>query len=242
MAYLHKCLACREETRCLRPGRAKNLAKLCILDVAAPQPEDPRRWPEAIDEACEIFILGDDDVGGGSPRSMENRRIVGASQSQILKMGCSHAELVAKPTCKGGRKLHIDPNTHDRQLGRLATQITIGHSRGEVRMIHPSGGIQEACRNIIGLEVREIRKDLLSRLPSSEQFEHVNDAHPHTTNARSSAALQRIDRDAFEEARRGRDNGHCPEKCSEGARKDSASVDSPRTCGQWPCNDAVGKA
>ena len=58
-------------------------------------------------------------------------------------------------------------------------------------MVKPSGGVQQAGGDIVGLKVRKICKYLLVRLASRQHLQHINDTRPQATNARTTAALLR---------------------------------------------------
>lgn len=61
-------------------------------------------------------------------------------------------------------------------------------------VILASGELQDR-RDVLVLEVRVIGQDLVSRGARRKEVEHVLDAHPHASDARTSSAHRRVDRD-----------------------------------------------
>src|SRR3954468_8784302 len=67
----------------------------------------------------------------------------------------------------------------------------------EHRMIEITRGVTKARLQILGLEIRHFRQELLGCQTGSEQIEDITDANAHPAHARPAAALLRIDGDAL---------------------------------------------
>lgn len=75
-------------------------------------------------------------------------------------------------------------------------------------MVEATGGIEEARGNVIRLQIRIVRKNLLMRFTGSQQLQHIDHADAHAANARAPPALLGVDRDALEERGGAGDVGH----------------------------------
>ena len=64
-------------------------------------------------------------------------------------------------------------------------------------MIHATTGEAEARGDIRGIEIGQLREDLLQREPGGQEIEDVNDTDAHSAHARTPATLLRIDGDAI---------------------------------------------
>ncbi len=65
-------------------------------------------------------------------------------------------------------------------------------------MIHATGSVQQARRDVFGLEIRKLFEDLLAGFAGHEQFQDIDHANPHAANTRPAAALVRADRDPLQ--------------------------------------------
>ena len=59
----------------------------------------------------------------------------------------------------------------------------------------------EAGEDVIGLQELIVRQDFIVRRACAQQPEHIGDPEPESPDARASAALAGLDRDAREESR-----------------------------------------
>ncbi len=94
-----------------------------------------------------------------------------------------------------GRYLRINPNGARQIRRRLAGAHALGRN---VRMIQTPRRVQEARRDVIRLQVREVGQDLFMRFACCEQLQHVDHAHAHPADARTASALLRTDGDTLE--------------------------------------------
>ena len=69
-------------------------------------------------------------------------------------------------------------------------------------MIQATTGEPETRGDIGGLEIRQLREDLIRREPGGEEIQDVNDADAHPANAGTPATLLRIDCDAIHQLNR----------------------------------------
>ncbi len=65
-------------------------------------------------------------------------------------------------------------------------------------MVESPRGVQQTGRDIVGFEVRKVLEDLLLRLARSQQFQDVDHANMHPTNAGAAPTLFGTDSDALE--------------------------------------------
>src|SRR6056297_816255 len=112
--------------------------------------------------------------------------------------------LVPEPPSESGRELRVDPHFGGSShvwhpVGRIGPQRA--DLRGQNRMIQLTGRIQETCRDVLGLQVRVVRQDLLLRLPSGEELEHIKHTDTHSADARTASALLRVNRDPAKKIR-----------------------------------------
>jgi hypothetical protein len=66
-------------------------------------------------------------------------------------------------------------------------------------MVETPRGVQQAGRDIVGFQIGEVLEDLLLRVARSQQFQDVDHANAHPTNAGAAPTLFGTDRDALEE-------------------------------------------
>jgi hypothetical protein len=71
--------------------------------------------------------------------------------------------------------------------------------RSETNDFAAFGSKVQTCANVITLKVREVREDLRFAYARCEHFQYVGHANAHAANARTTAALLRVIRDAVEE-------------------------------------------
>ena len=69
-------------------------------------------------------------------------------------------------------------------------------------MIQPARRIQETSRDIVGLQIREVAEDLLTRLAGGQELQHVNHAQAHAADAWAAFALLWTDSDSLKEVSR----------------------------------------
>ena len=93
-------------------------------------------------------------------------------------------EFRAQPDGELRRELRVDPK------GRH-------YLRGDANDFAALGSELQACANVIVLQVRKIREDLRFRYVGGKHFQDVTYANTHAANARPTAALQRVERNAI---------------------------------------------
>jgi hypothetical protein len=57
---------------------------------------------------------------------------------------------------------------------------------------------KQRSRNIVALQVWKVGKNFFACSAAREQFQNINHANAHPANARTAAALQRVERDAIQ--------------------------------------------
>ena len=112
--------------------------------------------------------------------------------------------LVPEPASESGRELRVDPHFGGSShvwhpAGRIGPQRA--DLRGQNRMIQLTGRIQETGRDVVGLQVRVVRQDLIPRFPSGQKLEDVEDTDTHSADARTAPALLRVNRDPAKKIR-----------------------------------------
>src|SRR5690606_30042118 len=105
--------------------------------------------------------------------------------------GRAPAEAAHPPTRRGPR-----------QLFPLPARASLA-SGGQNRMIQAPGSVLKSGRDVLTLQIGEVREDLLRRLPFGEPLEHIDDAHTHAADAGAAATLVGIDGDAVEQLSHG---------------------------------------
>ena len=68
-------------------------------------------------------------------------------------------------------------------------------------MIQLTGRVQETGRDVLGLQVRVVRQNLIPRLPRGEELEDVEDTDTHPSDARTAPALLRVNCDPAQKIR-----------------------------------------
>ena len=121
--------------------------------------------------------------------------------------------LVPEPASESGRELRVDPHFGGSShvwhpAGRIGPQRA--DLRGQNRMIQLTGRIQETGRDVVGLQVRVVRQDLIPRFPSGQKLEDVEDTDTHSADARTAPALLRVNRDPAKKIRL----AHVSPRCS----------------------------
>lgn len=129
--------------------------------------------------------------------------------------------LALQPDGEGRRQLRIDPDCARQKIGRPRRTHWLCR---DVGMVQPPRGIQKAGRDVVGFQIWKIGDDLLVRFPSGQQLQHIDDAYPHATNARATAALFGANRDSPEQFS-SRHNG--PREWSVKSYHDSRGQDTP---------------
>jgi hypothetical protein len=62
-------------------------------------------------------------------------------------------------------------------------------------MIQASRGVLQGFMKVFRFKVRHFGKDLLSGQARRKEIKHIDDANAHSTDARTAAALLKVDRD-----------------------------------------------
>ena len=71
------------------------------------------------------------------------------------------------------------------------------YGAGKNDVIALGGGVLQTSVNVLGFQVREVLQNLCLRHPGGQHFKHILHANAHPANARSSAALIGVNRDAL---------------------------------------------
>ena len=81
-------------------------------------------------------------------------------------------------------------------VGTYAVEVGVGCADLEIahnRMVDLLGGVFKAGPNVVGCQVGIVLEDFVFRNSSGQEIEHVLDADAETANARTPAALLRVD-------------------------------------------------
>lgn len=193
---LHEGSTSLKKRKCLRPHPEHDLTQFLIRDVTRSNPHYLRRRTMLLQQLRKIGVLRDDD-GIDPACGGENGRVSSREEIEILHMSSIGSVVITKPIRQRWRELGIDP-----ELQRPRLAIGTGARRGrhtDLRrqngMIQLARRVEKARRDVIWLKIGVVREDLLLRFPSSQQLKHIKHAEPHPTDARTTAALLRIDRD-----------------------------------------------
>ena len=91
-----------------------------------------------------------------------------------------------EPNRERRRQLRVDDETHSRRL-------LGGHDDGAPKL---RDCVRQTRANVVALQIREVRQNLVFARPVRKHLENVDDADSHTPNARSAVALFRAHGDA----------------------------------------------
>lgn len=108
-----------------------------------------------LDQLNEILVLRHDDVGSPGARGSKDHRIVCAELFDVLYMPSINGVRLGQPSRERRRQLRVHPDDRRRSRSRRH------RLRGYVRMVEAPGSVQQARRNVVGVQIREILKDLL---------------------------------------------------------------------------------
>jgi hypothetical protein len=151
--------------------------------ISDPNPDDRRALVQNPVDS-EVFVLRDDH--GSSFSGVRADRVVGRLSAPRIGNVLGQVAERFNLSREGGWKLSVDEEAQS-----CAPQD---------RMIVLPGGELQNCRDVVGFEVRIVRKDFFPRCPSGEKIEHVPHANAEATNTRAATANIRRHSDSVHRA------------------------------------------
>lgn len=136
-----------------------------------------------------ILVFGDHDRPNGAGL-LKDLGVCGGEQPQVSNVDGPNLSRLFDPSADRRRELCIHPGQHG--------VVGVGHLGSQGRVVEAPRRIEQACRDVLRLQVRKIGQYLRLTLPRCQEFEDVNYANPHAPDTRASTTLSGIDRDPVE--------------------------------------------